>query len=333
MRARGILLFLLSGSGAALAACGSASSPPPSPGGPFGPTAPGASPPAGPGDLAVATVDGRPVWASCVAAQLARAARSGHGARTRREALGECIDFELLAQAAEAQKLERAPEVAEARKTALVSRLVETDFEARYRTPDDLRAEIDREYARRADQLDQPELRASAFTRVEVPENAPPEVEVAARALAEKIAAALAGETGLFPVHLRETADRIAAGSGQKVTHADFRPATREALVPPYGSALYSIPEVGRIAAPTRTKWGWDIILLTRIIEPAVHTRDEVAARAFPELRRRQFYRWVGQLASSLGVRVQLDPERVAQLLEPGAQVPSAQAPGPGGTP
>jgi len=56
-----------------------------------------ASPPAGPGDAVVATVGGRPVWASCVAAQAAR------GTRTRRAALGECVDFELLAQAAEAR--------------------------------------------------------------------------------------------------------------------------------------------------------------------------------------------------------------------------------------
>jgi hypothetical protein len=264
------------------AACGSEAPPP-------RPTAPGASPAAGPDDVVVATVDGRPVWASCVAAQLAR------GARTRRAALDECVDVELLAAAAEA----RAPdfedrELAEARRAALAGRLVELDFEARYRAPEDLRALLDRAVDQLKDQLDQPELRASAFARVEVPAGAPPEADAAARALAEQIAGALAGEAGLFPIHLREAADRLAAGAG----------------------ALFSLPEVGRIAAPARTAWGWDVILLTRLVPATVHTRDEVAAKLFPEVRRQHFYRWVNALAAARGVRVELDPERVARLLE-----------------
>src|SRR6185436_3442191 len=205
---------------------------------------PGASPPAGPGDAIVATVDSRPVWGSCVAAQLAR------GGRSRRAALDECIDFELLAQAAEARGLGRAPdpELERARRAAMVGRLVETGFEDRYRTPADLGATLDRAVDALADQLDQPEFRASAFARVEVP-----------------------------------------AGAGQRVTHGDFRAATREAVVPPYAAALFSIPEVGRIAAPARTKWGWDVILLTGLIPAQLHTREEAAARVFPELRRREF--------------------------------------------
>jgi len=276
---------------------------------------PGASPPAGPGDAIVATVDGRPVWGSCVAAQLAR------GGRSRRAALDECIDFELLAQAAEARGLGRAPdpELERARRAAMVGRLVETGFEDRYRTPADLGATLDRAVDALADQLDQPEFRASAFARVEVPAGAPPEAEAAARALAERIAGELAGETGLFPAHLRAAADRLAAGAGQRVTHGDFRAAAREALVPPYAAALFSIPEVGRIAAPARTKWGWDVILLTGLIPAQLHTREEAAARVFPELRRREFYRWVNQIASASGVRVEVDPERVARLLEGGA--------------
>lgn len=279
-----------------------------------GPLVPAASPPAGPGDEIVATVDGRPVWASCVAAQAAR------GARTARAALDECIDFELLAQAALARAEGRAPDpaLAEAQRTALVSRLVATDLEARYRTPDDLRAEVAREVARFADQLELPELRASAFARVEVPAGAPPAADAAARAVAEQIAGALAGEAGLLPIHLREAADRIGAGSGQRVTHGSFRVATREGVVPPYGAALFAIPEAGRIAAPARTPWGWDVILLTQLVAPQVHTRDEIAARVFPDVRRRQFYRWVNQIAGARGTRVELDEQRVAALLDPG---------------
>jgi len=303
MRARGLLLPVL-----VLGACRAEA--PAARTGAGAWASPGASPPAGPGDAIVATVDGRPVWGSCVAAQLAR------GGRSRRAALDECIDFELLAQAAEARGLSRDPEVGEARRRALAGRLVEIGFETRYRTPADLRAAVDRAIEPYAGQLDQPELRASTFARVEVPAGAPPEADAAARALADRIAGALAGETGLFPIHLREAADRIAAGSGQRVTHGDFRAAAREALVPPYAAALFSIPEVGRIAAPVRTAWGWDVILLTRLVETAVHTRDEVAAKLFPDVRRQQFARWVDELASAAGIRVEIDPPRVARLLE-----------------
>jgi hypothetical protein len=272
-----------------------------------------AAPAAGPDDVVVATVDGRPVRASCVAAQARR------GARTTRAALAECIDFELLARAAEERGLARDPEVGEAIRTAMVSRLVETDFEARYRSPADLGAVLDRQVDRFADQLELPELRESAFVRIEVPAGAAPAADAAARALAERIAGALAGETGLFPVNLREAADRIAAGSGQKVIHGQFRPATREGLVEGYSEALYSIPEVGRIAAPARSfdrstaRWGWNVILLTRLMAPQVHTRDEIAARLFPDVRRRQFFHWMDGIR-----RVEIDFERAERILEPG---------------
>lgn len=297
MRARGLLV-----AASILGACGTGAPPEVRAGGAIAVGVSLVAGPAGPGDAVVATVDGRPVWASCVAAQAAR------GTGSRRPALDECIDFELLAQAAEARGFLRDPEVGEARRRALVGRLVELGFEARYRAPADLRAAVDRAAERYAGQLDQPELRASAFARVEVPAGAPPEADAAARALADRISGALAGETGLFPIHLREAADRVAAGSGQRVTHGDFRAATREALVPPYAAALFSISEVGRIAAPVRTAWGWDVILLTRLVEPAVHTRDEVAARLFPDVRRQQFARWVDEIASAAGIRIEIDP-------------------------
>jgi hypothetical protein len=311
MRARVLLL----GCGCALAALGACGIEAPPAGRPGAP-APGASPPAGPGDVQVATVDGRPVWGSCVAAQAAR------GAPTRAAALAECVDFELLAQAAEARGLARDPAIGEAVRAALVGRLVETAFEARYRSPADLAELIDRVIDQQRDQLDKPELRASAFARVEVPRGAEPAADATARALAERIAGALAGEAGLFPLHLREAADRLAAGAGPRVLHGEFRLATREGLVPPYADALFAIPEVGRIAAPARTEWGWDVILLTRQVAPRVYTRDEVAAQVFPEVRRQYFQLWVNQLARSLGVRIEIDAEQIARLDEgtaPGA--------------
>ncbi|HWU88103.1 MAG TPA: hypothetical protein VN253_12540, partial [Kofleriaceae bacterium] len=97
----------------AIAACGGAAEAPPRA---RAGAAPAVSPPEGREDAAVASVNGRPVWGSCVAHQAAR------GAASREAALAECIDFELLAQAAEARGLAADPEVGEAARRAMVGR-------------------------------------------------------------------------------------------------------------------------------------------------------------------------------------------------------------------
>src|SRR5690349_5838184 len=88
MRSRSLPTLLLA---VALTACGSSSTPGTQPGATSGPPAPLVASPAGPQDVKVATVNGRPVYASCVQTQAARGA-------SKQDALQQCIDFELLAQ-------------------------------------------------------------------------------------------------------------------------------------------------------------------------------------------------------------------------------------------
>lgn len=264
-------------------------------------------------DAAVATVNGRTVWASCVAAQ-ARTIAGGSDQARRAAALDQCIAFELLAQAAEARGLGAAPEVVEAARSAAVNRLVETDFERRYRTPADLAPQIDAVMKNNEWRLHVLDLRASTFARFVVPTGAPPEIDARAHALAERLAAELAGQTGLFGVHLAEAARRIAAGSGIQVETADFRPAHHDDLVDAYAAALYAVPEVGRTSPAFRTPWGWDVVLWTGGVAAHERTRDEVVAELFPELRRREFQRWVGQIIKQLGVHIEVDDAQVARL-------------------
>lgn len=293
----------------ALAACGGDGEEPPAR---EGPALAAIATAAAPDDVVVAQVDGRPVWGSCVAMQAARGA-------DRRTALDECVAFELLAQAAEARGLAAAPEVADAARTALVDRLVATDFEARYRAPDDLAGAIDKVIERNRARMDLPEARASAFVRLELPAKAPPEAEAKARALAERIAAALADERGLFLVNLRETATRLAAGTGLTPKVEAVPLYLRPGLVPAYADALFAIPEVGRTApSPVRTKWGWDVILLTELQPPKRYTRDEIAREAFPELRRGYFAVWVNGIVRALGVTIEVDAAPLARLEEGG---------------
>ena len=83
----------------AIAACGGSSGPSPVPP-PASSARPAplviATPRLTDGDVEVARVNGRPVWSSCVATQ---AAGAGSAEQLRRDALDQCIAFELLAQA------------------------------------------------------------------------------------------------------------------------------------------------------------------------------------------------------------------------------------------
>jgi hypothetical protein len=296
----------------ALAACGGSSGPSPVPA--AAPTVI-ATPRRSADDLEVARVKGRPVWASCVAAQARSIAAGSHTVDlVRAEALDQCVAFELLAQEAEKRGLSAAPEVVQAARTAAVDRLIDTDFEQRYRTPDDLKPAVDALMKRNAWRMHVPDLRSSTYVRFVVPKDAAPELDAQARALADRVATQLAGETGLYGVHLVEAAQRVAAGSTIKLEKADVKPSDRDHLVDAYATALYAIPEVGRISPAVRTQWGWDVVLWTGGIEARERTREEVVAEAFPELRRHQFQLWVTQLAKQLGVHIEVDQAGIAAL-------------------
>jgi len=161
------------------------------------------------------------------------------------------------------------------------------------------------------------QLRASTFARFVVAKDAPAEIDATARALAEKLAGELAGQTGLYGVHLTEAAARIAAGTGAKLETADVKPTHQDDLVEPYAAALYAIPEVGRASAAVRTPWGWDVVVWTGGVEPRERTRDELAAEMFPDLRRRQFQLWVTRLGKQLGLHIEVDQANVARLDAP----------------
>jgi len=299
-----------------LAACGGSSGPAPAP---APPSAVIATPRLTADDFEVARVNGRPVWASCVAAQARATAAasptaSGTADQQRAGALDQCIAFELLAQAAEARGLAKARDVAEATRTAAVNRLVATDFEQRYRTPDDLKKPLDLVISRNERRMHIIEQRSSTYARFVVPKDAPPELDARAHALADRLAAELAGEAGLYGTHLTDAATRLAAGTGQKLETSDVQPTRRDGLVEPYAQALYAIPEVGRIAPAVRTPWGWDVVLWTGGVDAKETSREELVAELFPEIRRRQFQLWVTQLGKQLGVHIEVDQATVDKL-------------------
>ena len=274
------------------------------------PTISAIAPPEGPDDLEVAKVNGRPVWGSCVSQQVSR------GAKTREAALDECIQFELLAQLAEHRGLASDPTVVEATRRALVSRAVATGFEDRTQKPADLGERMTKWLTANAWRMHRPDLRASSYARVNVPKDASPEVEAKAKALAETIAAALANDVGLFPADLKATAQRLGKDSGLTLDTSDVKAATRTSLDPAYGSALYAVPEVGRVTGPVRTHWGWDVILWNGGLTAKESTQDEIAAEVFPELRRAAFQYWVNDLVKQLGLKIEIETALLARLEE-----------------
>ncbi|TMQ11555.1 MAG: hypothetical protein E6J90_34600 [Deltaproteobacteria bacterium] len=259
------------------------------------------------------------VWASCIAVQ-ARTIATGSDDERRSAALEQCIAFELLAQLAGSCRLAAAPEVVEAVRGAAVNRLVETDFERRYHTPADLAPQIDLVLKANPWLFHILELRGSSFARFVVPKGAPPELEDKAHALADRLAAELAGQTGLFGVHLFDAAQRIAAGTGVVLDTSDFRPAPHDDLVDAYAAALYGISEVGRASPAFRSPWGWDVVVWTGGNTARERSRDEVVAELFPEVRRRQFLLWANQIGKQLGVHIEVDDATVARLDSGGAR-------------
>ena len=265
-------------------------------------------PGAGSSDTIVATVEGRPVWASCVAGHV-----KARGVSVD-QALSDCVDLELLAIEAVRRGVGADDEVQDELRAALVDALVATEFEAKVKTAADLPAKlVETNVERNIDELDKPEARVLVYARAPVAKGAPPggPEDQAAKALSEEIAAALPPAT--FPAEFGEIARRVAAGRKVEVATPSARYLSAD-----FGRPAYAIPEIGRVSPPTRTQWGWDLILLVDI-QPAQHrTRAQLVEEMFPGLRRGYFDQvWTGQLAR--GHAIERHPEALAEPEEAGS--------------
>lgn len=297
-----------------------------------------AATPAGSDDVQIATVNGLPVWRSCVEAQAARHHLS------RDAAVRECVDFELLAQAAAAHD---ASDPDESMKTALVSRFVELNYEDV--TPNGLDDYADKIVDRNLWRLHRPEYRASTYVRVVVPYNTGPEVEARGKAVADAIEKELGDHpTGLYPRHLEDAAKKVAdaehlvfePGANElpkdmRITWEQRQAAHISQIDKTYGKALWEIPEVGQVSPPIRTKWGWDVILFHDQITPREITRDELTTEMLPDIRRGYFAKWVDQIAKSRNIKITTNDDAIAQLDQSPAPVAPTPAPKPpaGATP
>lgn len=299
--------------------------PPREPTGASGPLAATARQRPGEADTVVARVDGLPIYGSCVQAQAARHGALPPDAR-RRAGLDDCVAFELLAQEAARHGLGADPEVVRAGKEAAANRLVELEIDARVRGPNDLPPELTRRFLERNRwRLHRVEYRASFFVRFPVAKDQPRggPVDQSARVAAERVAAALAPERGLFIDDVRRRAHELAGAQAMEEGSVDLSDAPR--LVPSYSDALFAIEEIGRTSAAVRTDWGWDVILWTEALPARTITEQELAAELFPELRQAYFVAWSKTLGRN--VHVEVDPDALAALAPRGVDTPAPEPP------
>ncbi len=270
-----------------------------------GPPASVVAPRASASDEIVATVNGKPVWGSCVAIQAQRGA-------TKQVALAQCIDFEVLAQTADQRGYAVTPEVREATHTAMVSELVATVYEDGFTTPAQFGPIWQKALAQGAWKVSHENYRASSYVRIAVAETATPAEVAEAKAKADRIAAALALETGLMGPSLLELAQQ--AMPEVKIDHQDVTAFRAGALDKNYAAALFGLHEIGRASAAVRTKWGWDVLVWTDDV-PEAHPSDaEIAAKLLPDVKLGYFDHWVDTIGRSLGVHVELDQKNIAKL-------------------
>lgn len=289
----------------AVAACGSASTPQTQPGTSAGPPAPLVASPAGPDDVKVASVNGRPVYGSCVVKQAARGA-------TKQEALQQCIDFELLAQLSLSYATD--PEVVDATRTALVSTFVAREYEEKYTKPSDFGDFYNKSIERNMSRIVHTEARASFYIRINVAKDAPPAEDAAAKALMEELAAATAKERGLMAPHFEEIAARVIGTRAKYEATKVVAYLDNGGLVPAYAKPLFAIPEVGRTSPAVRTQWGWDVILLTELYPAENPTPEEIAKQYLPDVQRSYFSTWASQIAQKLGITVKVFENNVPRL-------------------
>ena len=145
--------------------------------------------------------------------------------------------------------------------------------------------------------------------------------DLAARAVAKDIHAALAGKRNLRAEEFRRIASEVAGDrpvSFGKPFGFPRQPSRyHRGAIESYAAATYAIAEVGMVSPPTRTEWqkntwGWDVILLIEI-EPAIDkSLDEVKDELFPVVRRKAYEAW--RKEQGKGMSVEIHEDTLAQL-------------------
>lgn len=254
------------------------------------------------GRAVVAEVNGAPVYADCVEQQAA-----AHEL-TPRAALDECIDFELLAQAAEAAGLATHPAVLAARKTEAARAFIDTAFAAEFDGPEDVPADdVRMGYDRfKGTRWVHAEHRHMSFYRFKVAKTEPRGLfrDLAAAFFAHELWQPLTGRSDVSNVELQQRGREIAGDDAEVEGTPDGLVFPYDGVVPEYQKVLFGdLDTPGTVARPTRTPWGWDVILLIEIFPERNVSLEEAEAEVrehiFEFSRQRAFARFLEQLGGN----------------------------------
>lgn len=215
------------------------------------------------GNEVVATVNGRPVFASCVRIQA-----EGHSL-TAEKALQECIDFELLAQAAWAADYNKDQDVQSAAKREMVRAFIEDRYNIR--GPEDIPEDL---VKRLWDQVqvpryNHPELRNIVFCRVPLTAEQGPDSNEYKTGLAflQSVYEKLRDQRGLEKNDLFELCwepHYVNAGVHKlKLNTFTMRP--KSGYLDVYKEPVFGPEEAGLVVPPVYSQFGLDLILITQI--------------------------------------------------------------------
>jgi hypothetical protein len=254
----------------------------------------------------VARVDGRPVYGSCVAAQAAAMHED------RRRALDDCVGFEVLAGAAAARKVAADPEVIEGYRRALVNRFVDVEFRQKYQKPEDLPAKLlDSAFEQFKWRMHRPLFRFAVYVRAPLGKKATPAEDDAAHALVQEIYDRLKDRKDLFAADLFETGAAVAHGRKLEDSPSPYGTGEHGPGDQTFTQPLFAIPEIGMVAPPARTKWGWDLILWVDTMSALETPKEGVLAWLFPQLRQSLFGEWVGEIIKDRHLDIEVDEAKL----------------------
>ena len=271
------------------------------------------------GRTAVADVNGVPIYADCVTRQ------ARHGGLSARAALDQCIDFELLAQAAHARGLSRHPEVLQASRRELVRTLLDQQIH----DPMPSVAETDRSileaaYKRYRSKIYAPERRQVFHLFAPFPRHRElrgTDADKAARAFADELYAGLKDRRGFTVDELYRSAVAIAGQrplgptekqpgepEGQQTgafKREIFKVYRNQPNLPhAFSHGAMDIPEPGMISSPVRSDYGWHLILYLDSEPAKFATVEDSADYLFQAVRSEAYWNFTGGLLKQADIAV-----------------------------
>lgn len=250
------------------------------------------SPPPRPGAVVIAEVNGEAIYEEDVVRQ-ARAR-----GLTAREALEELVAAELLAQEARRRGLAADPDVLEAGKRERVRLIADREFAPTFDGPEDVPdALVDQAWRNVNVRFNYHHERYQEVVYLHADaQNVPPEEDARIRAGMEELARRLRAKGPATKEEFGERGVAIARELGLEVKAMQYSTTRKGRAVEEFAAAAFSIQEIGGMAGPIRTAWGYDILYLYNVIPERKLTKAEAAPEIkqalFEDARRAAFVKW-----------------------------------------